>query len=134
MVKLGKASSETLRSGFKKCGLVPFDPSQVYKKLPSDNENQLTPRKALDSSLLKTLAQMRGNDDQDNHTTTKRVRLDVDPGKSICIGNSSGSDTESSRYEADTDESDLGSDCQSLLSTDSIEMDSDHEIKSTKSS
>ena len=55
--KLNGASSENLVSGFHKCGLYPFHPDAVYQRLPS--ENVMSPRKALEESLLQQLQSMR---------------------------------------------------------------------------
>ena len=51
------AFSENLFSGFCKCGLYPFHPDAVYQRLPS--ENVMTPRKALNESLLQQFQSMR---------------------------------------------------------------------------
>ena len=47
------ASSKNLVSGFHKCGLYPFNLNVVYEMLPS--ENVMSPRQALDQSLLQYL-------------------------------------------------------------------------------
>ena len=46
-----------LINGFRKCGIYPFNPDEVYKKLPS--ENVMSPKKALDQSLVGRTAQRR---------------------------------------------------------------------------
>ena len=51
------SASENLVNGFRKCGLCPFNPDAVYELLPS--ENVMSPRKALDESLLQHLQGLR---------------------------------------------------------------------------
>ena len=73
-----------LINGFRKCGIYPFNPDKVYKKLPS--ENVMTPKKALDQSLqslVDSLAELRRGDENEKPKNQKRTRLDVEPGKSI---------------------------------------------------
>ena len=52
----GENGKQNLVNGFKACGIHPFNPQEVYAKLPS--ENTMSPGKALDQSLLDTLADM----------------------------------------------------------------------------
>ena len=76
------ASFENLVSGFCKCGLYLFNPNVVYKKLPT--ENVMSPRKALDQSLLQQLQCIRESPvGEDAEQNKKRTWLDVAPGKSI---------------------------------------------------
>ena len=70
-----------LINGFRKCGIYPFNPDEVYKKLPS--ENVMSPKKALDQSLVDSLAELRRGDENEKPKNLKRTRLDVEPGKSI---------------------------------------------------
>ena len=70
-----------LINGFRKCGIYPFNPDEVYKKLP--NENVMSPKKALDQSLVDSLAELRRGDENEKPKKQKRTRLDVEPGKSI---------------------------------------------------
>ena len=89
-----------LVNGFKACGLYPFNPEEVYAKLPS--ENTMSPSKALDQSLLDTLAHMRGSDAETTPTRPKKKRLDVQPGKSISANVSSESDESEEEMKDDT--------------------------------
>ena len=92
------ASRENLIGGFRKCGLYPFDPKVVYERLPS--ENIMSPRKALDESLLQQLQSMRESPDGEETTqANKRTRLDVAPGKSISNLTLEDSDSESEESE-----------------------------------
>ena len=76
------AASENLVNGFHKCGLFPFNPDAVYELLPS--ENVMSPRKALDESLLQHLQGLREVPADEAPTKqTKRKRFDLEPGKSI---------------------------------------------------
>ena len=78
------SSSENLVSGFRKCGLYPFIPNAVFQKLPS--ENVMSPRKALDESLLQQLQSMRecpvGEETPQNNKTTQ---LMLHPGNQSVI-------------------------------------------------
>ena len=67
------ASFENLVSGFCKCGFVPFNPNVVYKKLPT--ENVMSPRKALDQSLLQQLLCIRDSPVGDAEQNKKRTRI-----------------------------------------------------------
>ena len=124
------ASSENLISGFRKCGLYPFDPEAVYERLPS--ENVMSPRKALDESLLQMLHTMRespaGQETQANTQNNKKTRLDVAPGKSISNLNLSSSESESDG-ESDETESDASSENESNESSES-ETDTDDDDSS----
>ena len=52
-----------LINGFRKCGIYPFNPDEVYKKLPG--ENVMSPKKALDQSLVDSLAKLcRGDENE----------------------------------------------------------------------
>ena len=78
---------ENLKSGFRKCGLVPFEPEQVYKRLPSTASNELEPTEALDSSLLEALKELRGNNAELPKTkkVSKKNRLHLSPGRSVSL-------------------------------------------------
>ena len=82
---------ENLKSGFRKCGLVPFQPEEVYKRLPNSTTNELTPNEALDESLLDALREMRGDTETPSGSTSKKRkvskkdRLHLSPGKSISL-------------------------------------------------
>ena len=90
------AFSENLVSGFCKCGLYPFHPDAVYQRLPS--ENVMTPRKALNESLLQQLQSMR------------------ESGKSISILNLDSSESESA--ESESRESQFGESSESESESD----------------
>ena len=78
---------ENLKSGFRKCGLVPFEPEQVYKRLPSTASNELEPTEALDSSLLEALKELTGNNAELPKTkkVSKKNRLHLSPGRSVSL-------------------------------------------------
>ena len=85
------AASENLVNGFRKCGLFPFNPDAVYELLPC--KNAMSPRKALDESLLQHLQGLREVPADETPTKqTKRKRLDLEPGKSISNLDVQGSD------------------------------------------
>ena len=70
-----------LINGFRKCGIYPFNPNEVYKKLPS--ENVMSPKKALNQSLVDSLAELRRGNENEKPKNQKRTCLDVELGKSI---------------------------------------------------
>ena len=93
------ASSENLVSGFRKCGLYPLHPDAVCLILPS--ENVMSPRKALDESLLQQLQSMRESPvREETPQNNKRTRLDVAPGKSVSNLNLDSSKSESEEIES----------------------------------
>ena len=58
-----------LINGFRKCGIYPFNPDEVYKKLPG--ENVMSPKKALDQSLVDSLAKLCRGDENEKPKKTK---------------------------------------------------------------
>ena len=88
---------ENLKSGFRKCGIVPFQPEEVYKRLPDSSTNVLAPNEALGDSLSDTLKELRGpgpgNGETPSGSTTKKKsnkvskkdRLHLSPGKSVSL-------------------------------------------------
>ena len=122
-------SSENLVSGFRKCALYPFNPNVVYQNFPS--EDVMSPRKALDQSLLQQLQSMRESPVGEHAQQNKeRTRLDVVPGKSISnldfvsSESESGSETksgpESEPEERDIEENDDADDEQQVISLSDI--------------
>lgn len=94
---LNETACQNLISGFGKCGISPFDPSVVYTKLPS--QNTISPRKAMDESLIGLLSEMRYGEEESasrKATNNAKNRLEVEPGKSVAVPESdTESDTES---------------------------------------
>jgi len=81
--------SDNLVSGFRKCGIVPLDRSQVLNRLPSDI---LSPTEVdgckdvnttMSESVISHLKQMRYGSDSAT-VRKKRSRIDVIPGRSVC--------------------------------------------------
>lgn len=76
---LGEKSSTNLKSGFKACGIVPFDRNEVIKRLPE--HNSIDPRVPLAEILMNTFKQTRYNDEK--QTVPKRTMLKIEPGQSV---------------------------------------------------
>ena len=125
--EITKNSSTNLQSGFRKCGLVPYNPDEVFKMLPS--ENILSPSKAMDESVLNLLQELRGEDEDEPARKTKRTRLDVQPGKSVTVPDEAAEERESESEAddtvfADSDEEEESDEQQSIDSADSDLSDS----------
>jgi hypothetical protein len=63
---------ENLKSGFRKCGIVPFKPEEVYQRLPDSTKNVMAPNEALDDSVLEALKELRGTDETPGSSTRKK--------------------------------------------------------------
>ena len=77
-----KSYSDNLVSGFKQCGIVPFNPNKVIDRLPKNNpedeSNRLVSNVVID--MLKT---MRYGDKEVPTTKRKRSKISVPPGQGI---------------------------------------------------
>jgi len=87
-----KLYSENLVSGFRKCGIVPFNRNEVLARLPQQepsgtsavNENDTNAAAvAVSDAVLQHLKTMRYGGDSDQPTRKKRSRISVEPGCSI---------------------------------------------------
>ena len=122
MKELLQNSKRNLKSGFRTCGLVPFNPNEVYAKLAS--ENTMSPSKAIDSSILDHLRELLGEDDEEGPSQRKHTRLEVEPGKSVVVpadseeSNSDGDDVGNEVASCD-EESDVESDVESASGSES---------------
>lgn len=85
-------AKQNLISGFKACGINPFDPTQVLKRLPSWLQEGTTEDEAkhLNCSFIELLKSIRHPDGK-TERQQKKKRLDVVPGKSITGKGSPGS-------------------------------------------
>lgn len=77
-VETGSAIKRNLMNGFKATGILPFNPDQVFKRLPPDDSNVVETSESVLTQLLKE--QRHG---EPTHTIRKKKRLHVAPGKSI---------------------------------------------------
>jgi len=87
-----KLYSENLVSGFRKCGIVPFNRNEVLSRLPQQepsgtsavNENDTNAAAvAVSDAVLQHLKTMRYGGDSDQPTRKKRSRISVEPGCSM---------------------------------------------------
>ena len=76
-----KLKLKNLISGFKKCGIYPCNPNNVYIKLSCENVNLVSLRKALDQSLMETLSTLCRRDQEE--LKPNKIHFDVKQGKSI---------------------------------------------------
>ena len=77
---------ENLKSGFKKCGIAPYNPDAVLGRLPNltdstGNEDQQDTSDIVNSSFMDVLKEMRGLDAPAARKRSKRLK--VPPGKSV---------------------------------------------------
>lgn len=83
-------ASNNVKSGFKKCGIIPIDREQVLKMLPTENiisENADTDHREkehLDGALISFLKSLR-YEDENSGKPKRKSRLKVPPGKSIGV-------------------------------------------------
>ena len=93
-------TSEALVAGFRKCGIVPLNRTEVLNRLPQSLSDQnptvpghvITPTKKVADSVITVLKTMRYGRDRDSKVRKKRSRIDVDPGCSISWEELVGSD------------------------------------------
>ena len=108
--------SENLESGFKACGIYPFDPKQVLKKLPDYECGSEEVSKNVSDAMLDVLKSMRGVD-KITERRRKRRKVTVTPGKGVTP-----EDMESSSEDTDTE---VVLDDESECSSESETNDSD---------
>ena len=77
--------AENLRSGFRKCGIFPFNLQRVLERLPDHESNQdgnttADTDRRVSGAVLEVLRKMRGVDEE---RPKKRKKINVTPGKSI---------------------------------------------------
>ena len=80
--------AENLQNGFKKCGIYPFNPQKVFKRLPdyslkqNDDTNSSTNTDCrVSDAVLGLLRMIRGVDEE--RPKKRRKKIDIAPGKSI---------------------------------------------------
>jgi len=79
-----------IQSGFKKCGIIPINRDSVLNMLPEDGPDcSNSDSEIINDSLVSILKEMRYPSTQQQTTRKKRKRLDVEPGKSVKLKESS---------------------------------------------
>jgi len=83
MEKLNENGPANVINGFRKCGIVPFNPEEVLSRLPEHNGDEF----AIESSFETYLRELRyGNQVSDTTVPRrKKARLAVEPGKSVTL-------------------------------------------------
>ncbi|XKL63863.1 hypothetical protein PGB90_006227 [Kerria lacca] len=74
--------SKNIISGFRCCGIHPFDPDQVLKQLPHEEDADEIRARFMEP-LINTLREKRFGDQ--NGEIKRRKRLNIQTGKSICV-------------------------------------------------
>ena len=103
--------SDNLVSGFKACGICPFQPDAVLKKLPDfqTDADEVQRKASVSDAFIDTLKSMRGVKDDGEPPKKRRAKVNVTPGKGVTPTDmESSSDSESKA--ASNDESDSSSD------------------------
>ena len=83
--ELAQNQSKNLKSGFKKCGIVPLDKQKVLNRLPKEKQvekqsNKAEDEAAVDDAIIEILKDMRYDSAP---VVRKRKKINVSPGKSI---------------------------------------------------
>lgn len=81
---IGNQCKSNMESGFKACGIYPFDPTRVINKVPGSIENKENNfhESALSTSVLEVLKTMR-YDKNPNAKSLKKKKIQVEPGRSV---------------------------------------------------
>lgn len=96
--------SNNIRSGFKKCGIIPFNRESVLNCLPPETiQNDNEDSRVLNDSLISILKEMRCLNDT-TKPKQKRQRLDIELGKSIGNREISSSDEDAQRQMENIDD------------------------------
>lgn len=95
---------DNLISGFKAAGIHPFCPEELYKKLPSENNKENDPSLAnVSDAVLDHLKLLRNPENP--KPRQKRKKVDVAPGKSICLEDFDKSSDEEEEESCDSENS-----------------------------
>lgn len=85
---MGLKNTENIKAGFKACGICPFSPEAVLKKLPSEKGNQDSPQQKthfISQALLEYLQKFRYDPERtpEKRQNTTKKKLSILPGKSV---------------------------------------------------
>jgi len=90
LAKLEENAADNIKSGFRKCGIHPFDPQQLLSRIPHQEDYSVTSaqsaplHKNVDGALIQILKDMRGfQNEVDKPRRQQKKRLQVEPGKSV---------------------------------------------------
>lgn len=81
--KLGPNSEENLKSGFRACGMEPFNPEAVIKRIPQVPDDEDNNERSWDSTFEEFL--MNRRQEACATGTVRKKRVDIAPGKSACL-------------------------------------------------
>lgn len=111
-------SVENVKAGFKKCGILPFDPLKVMDRLPSDeiaDHREITANN-IDHSLIQLLSELRGTNEAP--VMKRKSKIAVEPGKSVpALTIDEADKTDEEADETDEEEAD-----EDISEAESIEM------------
>lgn len=91
LLKLTVNAENNLKNGFRKCGIFPFNPEEVYKRLPQIESDKSAAAADLDSSLVDLLKDHRGLEESttaensSKKRNSKKNRIKVASGKSVSM-------------------------------------------------
>lgn len=71
---------DNIQSGFRKCGIFPFDPSVVYARLPPGSCSTTVNEDSINDTLINYLRTVRFST---QNTSSRKKKLNVAPGKSV---------------------------------------------------
>lgn len=81
----GGRASTNLVSGFRTCGIYPVDAESVLKKFPATTTTEIEKKSTVSEAVIEYLQQFKYSPTGVTATATKRKRVMVSPGKSICM-------------------------------------------------
>lgn len=105
--KIEFKNRENIKAGFRKGGIVPFNPEEVLKMLPAGIEETKEGNVAFDSSFVKILESLRYGDTR--MPRRNRKKLHVEPGRSVSVPDESSGEADEPEYADDMSEEDSAS-------------------------
>ena len=122
-------NTDNLISGFRACGIHPFNPQELISKLPQSN-TAANASQSISSAVLEQLKRMRSP--PDNKKPERRKRVAVEPGKSVSVEDLNGG---SEQDEPDNPETEVTeSEVTDSEVTDSEDNDSENSINESDKS
>ena len=84
LIDYAKIIIDSVKNGFKKCGLCPIDRKKVLEMLPesSENRNEENDQELVDNAIIQYLKEERYSNA--SKKTTRKKRCSTAPGKSVC--------------------------------------------------
>lgn len=119
--KIEPNASNNMKSGFRKCGIIPVNKEEVLKMLPAQpvrSEAQaVVERELIDETFINVLKAMR-YEDTENTTKKKKTKLQVLPGRSVTVDSSESDESDCDEKEDQTKSNESDDSCNSEESVD----------------